>query len=208
MYSQFGEDDIVIKYFNDNYGVDYKGNLLDIGANDGIFLSNSRALLEKGWCGDLVEPAAIPFRKLKKVYNENNNVRLHEFAISAENGTTMFYESSSFYTQADSGLLSTIVEEEKKKFMTYGMRYSQYEIETLTFDSFKEKAFCPEWHFISCDTEGTDYAILEQIDLKAVNCKCLCIEHNGIEIEKYIKHAEKFGLKELFRNYVNIILTI
>lgn len=208
MHSQFGEDDIIIEYFNEKYGSGYKGSLLDIGANDGIFISNSRALINKGWFADLVEPAAIPFKKLKKIYEYNSNVKLHETAISNKNETVLFYESSSLYTEADSGLLSTIVEAEKRKWGYYGMRYSEYEIETITFNTFKQKALCPGWDFISCDTEGNDYIILEQINLKEINCKCLCIEHNNVDIEKYIKYAEQYNFKELFRNHVNIILAI
>lgn len=208
MHSQFGEDDIIIKYFNEKYGSGYKGSLLDIGANDGVFISNSRALINKGWFADLVEPAAIPFKKLKKTYEYNSNVKLHESAISNIDGKTIFYESSSLYSEADSGLLSTIVESEKKRLMQYGIRYTQYEIETITFNTFKKQALCPGWDFISCDTEGNDYIILEQINLEEINCKCLCIEHNSVDIEKYIKYAEQYKFKELFRNHVNIILAI
>ena len=52
-YSQNGEQKIILEYFQDKY----KGKVLDIGANDGITLSNSRALIEKGWDGVLIEPA-------------------------------------------------------------------------------------------------------------------------------------------------------
>ena len=39
MYSQNNEEQIILEYFKD-----FKGNLLDIGANDGVTLSNTRKL--------------------------------------------------------------------------------------------------------------------------------------------------------------------
>ena len=44
MYSQNNEEQVILDYFGNKIG-----NLLDIGANDGITLSNSRKLIELGW---------------------------------------------------------------------------------------------------------------------------------------------------------------
>ncbi len=44
------EEQVILDYFGNKIG-----NLLDIGANDGITLSNSRKLIELGWSGDLIE---------------------------------------------------------------------------------------------------------------------------------------------------------
>lgn len=208
MYSQFNEDNLIITYFNFKYGVNYKGCVLDIGANDGTTISNSKLFIEKGWFADLVEPAAIPFKKLQEYYNHNSNVKLHNIAISNKDETVIFYESSSLYSEADSGLLSTIVEKEKERYIGYGMKFNEYQVKALSFNSFKKQALCNGWDFITCDTEGNDYTILEQINLTEVGCKCLCIEHNNVEIDKYIDYAKKYNFRELYRNDVNIILTI
>jgi len=52
-YSQYGEE-VVIKYIFDNIGVTNKF-CVDFGAGDGYWLSNSRALLDNGWTGLLME---------------------------------------------------------------------------------------------------------------------------------------------------------
>lgn len=68
-YSQNNEQAIILKYFGSQ-----RGTVLDIGANDGITLSNSRALIELGWSAVLVEPAEIAFRKLRYnnlLFNQN-----------------------------------------------------------------------------------------------------------------------------------------
>lgn len=52
-YSQNGEQAHIIHYF-DVMGIE-KGHLVDLGAGDGYTMSNSRALLERGWTGDLYD---------------------------------------------------------------------------------------------------------------------------------------------------------
>ena len=52
-YSQFGEEVIILDVF-EKLGIE-KGHLVDLGAGDGVNMSNSRALLDKGWTGDLYD---------------------------------------------------------------------------------------------------------------------------------------------------------
>lgn len=52
-YSQSGEQEHILHYFN-VMGIE-KGHLVDLGASDGYTMSNSRALLDRGWTGDLYD---------------------------------------------------------------------------------------------------------------------------------------------------------
>lgn len=52
-YSQFGEELVILEVF-DTIGIE-KGHLVDLGAGDGYTYSNARALLDKGWTGDLYD---------------------------------------------------------------------------------------------------------------------------------------------------------
>jgi len=52
-YSQYGEQPIIHATL-EAIGIT-KGHLVDLGAGDGYYLSNSRGLLEKGWTGDLYD---------------------------------------------------------------------------------------------------------------------------------------------------------
>ena len=52
-YSQSGEE-VVIQEIFDVLGIE-KGHLVDLGAGDGFTMSNSRALIERGWTGDLYD---------------------------------------------------------------------------------------------------------------------------------------------------------
>ena len=52
-YSQNGEEQHILHYL-DTIGI-AKGHLVDLGAGDGYTMSNTRALLERGWTGDLYD---------------------------------------------------------------------------------------------------------------------------------------------------------
>jgi hypothetical protein len=52
-YSQNGEEQVILDIF-DTLGIT-KGHLVDLGAGDGYSMSNTRALLERGWTGDLYD---------------------------------------------------------------------------------------------------------------------------------------------------------
>lgn len=52
-YSQNGEQAHILHYL-DTIGIT-KGHLVDLGAGDGYTMSNTRALLERGWTGDLYD---------------------------------------------------------------------------------------------------------------------------------------------------------
>lgn len=52
-YSQNGEEEHILHYL-DTIGLK-TGHLVDLGAGDGYTMSNTRALLERGWTGDLYD---------------------------------------------------------------------------------------------------------------------------------------------------------
>lgn len=52
-FSQYGEQKVILETLA-ALGIE-KGHLVDLGAGDGYYLSNSRALLEMGWTGDLYD---------------------------------------------------------------------------------------------------------------------------------------------------------
>ncbi len=61
-YSQFGEDGIIDKIF-ELVGTKNKW-CLEVGASDGLFCSNTRRLIERGWRGILIESDPELYRRL------------------------------------------------------------------------------------------------------------------------------------------------
>lgn len=189
-YSQNNEEEIILNYFGD-----FKGTLLDIGANDGVTNSNSRALILNGWSGIMIEPSKA-FNNLEELYKDNPHIACYRNAVGKHNEMQPFYECSDSQL---SSLDKTIVGS------WAGTEYTQVSVSVVTFDYFSSQY--PHFDFITIDTELMDWEILQQIDLKAIGCKCLCIEHgNDKETSRLmIEYCERFGMKPILKNFENFI---
>jgi FkbM family methyltransferase len=174
MYSQNEEEKVILNYFGET-----KGTFLDVGANDGVTLSNTRALAEKGWCGVLVEPSPRAFSRLKANYSvmeKKGCIYMYPFALGETKGSVMLDESGPLISKTDVALVSTIVESEKKRFERT-VTYEKTSVECFTYRTFLNRLSIKKFDFISIDAEGCDEVILKQIDVSET--KCICIEWNG-----------------------------
>lgn len=199
-YAQNREDLFVLNYFGN-----FTGNMLDIGANDGETLSNSKLLIENGWSAVLVEPGNI-CKKLVVLHNENENVQVYNFGIGEKEGVVNFWESGAHVPGGqDRGLVSTLDIEETKRWPD--VKFEKRQIRIKPFSALLKHA---PFDFISIDSEGADVAILKHINLKEVGCSCLCIEWNGdTATEKEItEYCNRVGLKLSLKNAENLLFTL
>jgi len=197
-YSQNGEQKIILDYFKD-----FKGTLLDIGANDGETLSNSRALMLAGWNGVLVEPSRTAIDKLCKLYEKGTSAFIVPFGIANHLGKSKFFDSGTHLKKGDTSLLSTCKESELKRWEGSDNHFTETEIDCITYKDLVDLYESDEFDFITIDAEGLDYDILIQIDLSKT--KMLIVETNSIEDEKYISYCKQFGMKVLHKNQENLI---
>lgn len=206
MHSQNNEEKIIKEYF-DKYFPNQRGTVLDIGANDGETLSNSRYLIsELGWSGYLVEAAKSPYLKLEALYQGVENVNIFNVALGVQNMDLTFYESGNLLNQGDVGLVSSLVPSEIDRWKNSGVPYTEYPVKCFDWKTFKSTySSNVKFDFISIDIEGMDYDVLTQIDLKAHGCKCLCVEWNGKDKEKYVAYAELHDLYLIDTNPENLI---
>jgi FkbM family methyltransferase len=181
--------------------------LLDIGANDGVTLSNSRALILNGWAADLVEPAPIPMMNLKQIYLHNKDINLIEAAICDYTGISVMFSSGNHLGKGDTDLVSTLSLADKQKW-EHTTTWKEITINTLKWDDFIKKQGYPHYDFISIDAEGYDLTILKQMDLLDLGCSMVCIEHNGTILKSVTEICTKFGMKQLLLNAENVIFAI
>jgi len=202
-YAQNLEDQFVHQYFGD-----YKGTLLEIGANSGEYLSNSLALIQAGWNAHLIEPGRT-FSDLVKLHYTNPKVHLYNYAIGETESVTTFYESGAHVMGGnDSGLVSSLDFDETLRWRNAGVSFTEATVQVKPFADFYKEAGEPVLDFISIDAEGHDWDILQQIDLGKVGCKCLCIEWNG-DTSLYNKFRDYCkGYKLAHVNRENLIFTI
>lgn len=203
MYSQNNEDQIIAQHFGG-----YKGSLVEIGANDGSTLSNSKLLIEMGWEAHLFEPSINTFRKLEELHIQNTKVYTYPLGVSAVSGEQTFYESGQLLGSEDRSLVSCIDPEEMTRWKA-SVSFAQTTAAFTTWNDFVKKYGYEQktFDFISIDAEGEDWNILKQINMKQHNCKVLCVEWNSKQqlSEMFTEFANYFEMKEIHRNEENII---
>ena len=204
-YGQNKEDEVTNNLIVSKYGADFKGSILDLGANDGITLSNSRYFIEKGWNGILIEAGKLPYQKLMTTLLPNTTAI--NCAIGNQNGLLSFYESNNLLNADDIGLVSSLVADETQRWRNAGVGYVEYMVECFTWESFLDNFHFKSQNFdiISIDIEGMDYDVLIQMNLEELECKVLCVEFNGKDMQKYVDYALKYGMTLAHQNPENLI---
>jgi FkbM family methyltransferase len=196
-YSQNGEQEVIEKYFGD-----FVGTFADIGANDGVTLSNTYSLALKKWKGVLIEASPKAFLRLAKNYQFMGGCEIHHVALGEKTGEIVLNESSNLIGLDDVALVSTVHAEEMKRFES-AVSYEKVEVHCATWLDFLQASAFKQFDFISMDIEGSELEVLPSMDL--THTKMICIEWNGkpelkVEYEKYFD-----GFKLIHENGENLI---
>lgn len=185
-HSQHGEQAVILEYFKG-----HRGTLCDLGANDGKTFSNSLALLEQGWSGDLVEPSYEAFSRLFNLHGSSEKVYLHNVGIWDREGELEFYESGSLVSDQDFALVSSLKQDETTRWKTADqpghkvVEYNTITVPVIPWNKFLEHSQYKKYDFITMDVEGCELDILKQMDFAALEVKMICVEHNGKDQDKY-----------------------
>ena len=198
MYSQNEEEKHILNYFYSKGS----GTFLDIGANDGVTLSNTKALSDRGWSGVLVEPSPEAFRKLKENYRAIGGSYFYNFALGNHNGEIDFYDSGTHLNKEDTGLLSTASEEDYNKWRGT-TQFTPIKVQCFRYKTFLNRVKIKEFDFISLDAEGFDLDILKQIDLRPTSC--VCVEWNSKDELKKEFDKLMIGFKIMYTSCENLI---
>jgi FkbM family methyltransferase len=198
-YSQNNEEIIIGAYFGE-----FVGHLLSLGENDGVTLSNSRFLIEKGWSADLVEPSPSVFSKLQALYTDNPKIKSHNIAVGNSKGRMPFYDSGTLLKTGDQALVSTLSTAETQRWGN-SVEFSEIEVNVITVPDLLENTLAGQFHFVSIDCEGLDLDILRQMDLNAMGTRCVCVEFNGKDELSYWNCVQQFGFRILHKNMENLI---
>jgi len=168
-YSQLNQDLNVLSVLN------YKKNgyYVEIGASDGITLSNTY-LLEKeyDWKGICVEP--IPYRYNELIANRPNSYCC-DSAIYNKSNTEVVFDIANNYDLL-SGINETMNNSHKEEVET---NKSQILVKTITFNDLLEKYNSPLFiDYLSLDTEGSELEILKSVNFNKYTFGIIDVEHN------------------------------
>jgi len=199
IYSQNNEQQIIANYFNGKIGT-----FLDIGANDGVTLSNTYQLVLDGWNGVGVEPSNEAFAKLVTNWQMKGGA-VFNYAISDMNGQVTLHESGTHLKKGDTALLSTIKPSEMDRWRGTDNTFTATTCECVDFTTFLDESPIKQFDFISMDIEGAELTVLPQMDLNALGCKMIIVEFNGKEEYKYNDIIIPQGFKQIAKNAENLI---
>ena len=205
-YSQNSEQEIIINLFKGKEN----GTFLDIGANDGVTLSNTFALANNyGWTGLLVEASPKAYERLLKNYELiDRDIDLQNVAIGKEDGYLEFYESGELLKKGDIALVSSGVKSELDRWISLNMPFEKLKVPMTSVATMLSRSRHTHFDLLSLDIEGMELDVLPQIDFKALKIQVAVIEWNSKDEEKYNEIMFPQGFKLVSKNMENLIYTI
>lgn len=172
--SQLGQDIFALDFADFKIG----GTFLEIGAADGVTLSNTHLLEQRfGWTGVLCEPA----RGWRDALIKNRKSKLIFDAIWNLTGATLEFNETS---QREFSTINHFTESDSHSLLR--KNGSKYQVYTLSLtDLILNYAIPNDLDYMSIDTEGSEFDIIESIDFKVFRPRVITIEHN------YTKNRER-----------------
>ncbi|MBJ7458033.1 MAG: FkbM family methyltransferase [Thermoleophilaceae bacterium] len=166
--SQLGADLWVLHELSELQG----GYFVEFGAGDGHHLSNTWLLeAHYGWTGILAEPNAMVFESLRA---HRPNCRIDPRAVHREDATTR----AMMVTEIKE--LSALTEFAGLDMHAEARREGELiDVETVTLDRLLDDHAAPELiNYLSIDTEGGEYEILEGFDFERRTVDLISVEHS------------------------------
>jgi len=174
------------------------GYFVEFGATDGIELSNTYLLeSEYGWEGILAEPAKTWHNALRS----NRNCHISTECVYSASGEKLEF------SEVENRTLSTISKySDGDSHSIERLNQTRYEVDTITLLDLLNKFGAPEYiDFLSIDTEGSEFQILQNFPFHHFRFGFICIEHNFTDNERkldellsrngyhrYLRHSSEF----------------
>jgi len=175
MRSQCNEEEYILKNLPD------KGKFLEIGAYDGLFLSNTYCLLEKGWQGVMVEPSPEAFQRLRQNTNPfKSNVQLVNCAISDKNGITKFFECDEENQDGIRSVSTTVpAHVEMWNNINNNVKFKEMYVAAITMQDLLWE-FGLDFQFVNIDVESANLMILRQLPISRMEkLQMICVEKDA-----------------------------
>lgn len=182
-YSQFGEDFLLWEFF------DHKSNgfYVDVGAFDGVHLSNTYSFELQGWRGICVEPHP-------RYYEFCQQSRPNAICVQAATVGSDAQELVEFFTE-EMGLLSGIEpgreEDVGNRYLARGLEFrgfSRVNVRAITLNRLLNE-YLPannEIDFLSIDVEGTEVDTLMGLNFERYRPRVIVVETNTVAAKQNI----------------------
>jgi FkbM family methyltransferase len=201
--SQHHQDEFIINYFNGKKN----GVFVDIGAHDGITLSNTYVLeKEYGWAGICVEPMPHQYKALI----ECRDCITVNCAIYDKNGIEKFtmveYDG---YPDMLSGISKDITIHHMSGILSessrMGAQLKYVEVPTRILQEILDENNILEIDYLSVDVEGAELKVMKSIDFNKTSIKVIDFENGegtsqvrDYLISKGYSFYKRLGIDDIF----------
>jgi FkbM family methyltransferase len=186
---------------NDNQGISFESKLdvifkkknggvfIELGANDGLFQSNTAFLeFNRNWTGVLIEPSIYGYLKCKE--NRPNSLCLNYACVSNS------YKDK--YICGDFNTNHPMASVDGKRLNSNNI----CEVEATTLENILDTNNYETIDFLSLDAEGYELNILEGLNLKRYRPNYMLIEIYNTDYDKIVNFLEENQYK-LYSNFSN-----
>jgi FkbM family methyltransferase len=174
--SQLGQDVLALSQL----GIEKPGYFVEFGATNGLGLSNTY-LLEKnfGWKGILCEPAKEWHEELTR----NRSCAIDTRCVYSSTGQKIQFSETSI---GELSTITTFMKSDANRLIR--KKASSYLVETVSLEDLLSTHGAPSHiDFLSIDTEGSEYEILNAFDFSKYSFGLICVEHNFTENREKIR---------------------
>ncbi len=144
-----------------------RGFYIDVGANDPIIDSVTKAFYDVGWRGINIEPVNEWYEKLQQDRPDDINLKL---AVGARKGEINFYEV------VGTGLSTMDESIAKRHAQEHGFEIKRYKIPVVRLTTICEQYPHSDIHFLKIDVEGAELSVLQGFDLKKIRPWIILVE--------------------------------
>ena len=190
--SQFRQDLFVLSETN----YKQKGYFVEFGGADGIYLSNTYLLeTEFSWTGIIAEPARVFEKNLKA---NRPIVCIETLCVWKESNLSLMFNETKVPVLSTINKLSHL--DNQKDNRRAG---NKYQVQTISLIDMLKKYRAPKYiDYLSVDTEGSEYEILNAFDFNEYDIRIISVEHNYTDSRELI--FDLLTSKGYKRKYQNI----
>jgi len=178
--AQNGEDRWLEAYF----GAKGSGFFVDVGAYDGMNLSNTYHFEQSGWTGILVEPDPVMAQRCRQCRPRS---MIYQCAIAGpeSKGETAFFQVAAGEAYSTTSLTPA----HRQRLNHLGLQWREVRVPVRTLDSILEESAPPAIDFVSIDVEGGELAVLRGFDIGRWKPAVVIVESNATtrdaEVRRY-----------------------
>jgi FkbM family methyltransferase len=192
---QFHQDLIAYLYLCRNKTIQ-NGFFIDIGANNGVTVSNTLIFEQMGWNGICVEPLPDKFLSLR----ENRKCDCYNVAIAEHSQSDQTFinargpNNDTIGCNMLSGLESSMTEKHKQLINEIGGNMEYITVQTMTFNDLMSNYPAITYiDLLSIDVEGGELNVLKSINFDKFSFGIIIVENN----------EEVPGNGEILKNFMN-----